>query len=96
MEKAEYALWYQRAKEGIDVRKVAEHYLQCHEVVQNYIGCIKKEDTAWSSFVYQLLNIGLEFEEFEDLLYNYRDVIQEVYLELGLKIGARLGAEKLC
>lgn len=96
MEKAEYSLWYQRAKEGINVKKVAEHYMQCHETVKNYIDCIKKEDTALNKTVCQLLNAGLEFEEIEDSLYNYRDAIQEIYLELGLRIGAKLGAENLC
>lgn len=96
MEKAEYSLWYQWAKEHMDVKKIAEHYIQYQEITKDSIGCIQKEENAWNDSVYHLLDQGLEFDEIEEQLYLYGNAIQEIYLELGLKIGARLGVETLC
>lgn len=95
MEKAEYSFWYERAKKDADVKVIIEHYIQNHEVIKDYLSYIQREEDAWNNLIYHLTNAGLDYIDIEDTMFRYGGMIQDVYLELGLKIGARLGAESL-
>ncbi len=41
------------------------------------------------------MDAGFDYMDIEDIIYKYGGMMQNVYLELGLKIGARLGEEYL-
>lgn len=95
MEKAKYSFWYEQAKKNTDVKAVTEHYIQNHEAVKDYPDYIQREEEAWNKLIQGLMNAGFDYMDIEDIIYKYGGMIQNVYLELGLKIGARLGAEYL-
>ena len=95
MEELEYGFWYNYVKQNMDVKMIAEHYIQNYEVVKEYLSYIDREERANNDLIHCLLKAGWDYTEIEELVYGYSGVIQNVYLEIGLKIGTRLGAEYL-
>lgn len=95
MEELEYWFWYDYAKQNMDVKLIAEHYIQNYEVVKEYLDYIGREERVSNDLIQCLLKAGWDYTDIEETMYEYSGVIQSVYLEIGLKIGTRLGAEYL-
>ncbi len=93
MDCGQYSVWYEQAKKSMDVEKITKHYLKNHEVVEDYLTYIQNEENAKNGLIHQLLDVGFDNTDIEDIMFRYGGAIQNIYLELGLKIGARLGAE---
>lgn len=50
---------------------------------------------AKNDLIYYLTNEGFSLEEIEDIMICYAGEIQNIYFELGLKVGAKMGAKYL-
>ncbi len=95
MNNADYTLYYEWAKSNIDVKSVIEHYLKNHEVIKNYLTYIQKEDVAKNSLICHLVNENVDSKDIEDIMFRYAGAIQNIYFEIGLKVGSKVGAEYL-
>lgn len=95
MEKADYMIWFERAKKKIDVKKISENFLDKKEVVENHIYYIQKEKIAWNKLICSLEDAGYDYMNVEDMILQYGGTVQAIYFELGIKIGARLEAQKV-
>lgn len=93
MDGAKYLFWYERAKRSMDVGRIMEHYLKSNEVVEDYLSYVQNEESVKNGLIHLLLDIGFDDTDIEDIMFRYGGTIQNIYLELGLKIGAKLGAE---
>lgn len=95
MNNADYTFYYEWAKSNIDVKSVMEHYLKNHEVIKNYLAYIQKEDAAKNRLISYLINENIDLKDIEDIVFHHAGEIQNIYFEIGLKVGSKVGAEYL-
>ena len=95
MVKAEYPYWYGKAEKSTDVGQIIEHFRLEHEAVRESREYARRELEARDRMARQLLEEGLDSGEAEEIIVRYSEVFQDIYFELGLKVGAGLGTEYL-
>ena len=95
MVKAEYPYWYGKAEKSTDVGQIIEHFRLGHEAVRESREYARRELEAKDRLARQLSETGLDSGEAEKIMAQYSEVFQDIYFELGLKVGARLGVEYL-
>lgn len=95
MVRAEYPYWYGKAEKSTDVGQIVEHFRRQHKVVRESGEYARRELEARDRMVRQLSETGLDSGEAEEIMIWYSEVFQDIYFELDLKVGARLGAEYL-
>lgn len=95
MEQAEYSVWYGWAKKHMDAELIMEHYVNNHMVVKDYLSYIQREERAKNKLIHQMIDAGFDYADIEEIMFRYSGMIQNIYLELGMEIGARLGVEHL-
>ena len=87
--------YYEWAKDNVDVQLVIDHYRENHEEIKDYLDYIQKENMAKNNLIYYLTSEGFSLEEMEDIMLQCAGEIQNIYFELGLKIGSKIGAKYL-
>lgn len=95
MENKKYLVWYEWAEKNMNVKMIVEYYLKNHEVVKDYLNYIQDEENAKRRLIHCLSDAGFTYTDIEDIMLRYGGKIQNIYLELGIKIGAKLGAKFL-
>lgn len=95
MEDKDYLKSFHRLKQSINLKEIEKTYLQNGKLLQDTKGIILKENEAFTILTESLLIKGCLYKEIESILLEYSSAIQEIYIEMGIKAGARLEAEYL-
>lgn len=95
MVRAEYTYWYGKAEKSADVERIVKHFRLEHEAVRESREYARRECGAKGRLACQFSGAGLDSGAVEEIMVRYSEVFQDIYFELGLKVGARLGAEYL-
>lgn len=95
MVRAEYTYWYGKAEKSANVERIVKHFRQEHEAVRESREYARREQEAKDRLACQLSGAGLDSGAVEEIMDRYSEMFQDIYFELGLKVGVRLGVEYL-
>ena len=75
MKQAKYSVWYEWAKEHMDVKMIVKYFLDNHEVVQDYQYYIQHEEIHKNELVQKMVDAGFDNDDIEEIMLRYGAMI---------------------
>ncbi len=60
MDSGQYSVWYEQAKKSMVVKRITEHYLKNHEVIEDDQSYVHNEERVKNRLIHLLFDVGFD------------------------------------